>query len=416
MPQTLAGTTSQPNRALDVTIDLWVLVLLIGLVSSKALLAIGMGGFAVTALYAFFRNRPTSPSALGLFLFPMLIFVVTLWSGLQSDNTIVWLDFVAKKLPFLILPLAFYAVRDKMRDTYLTHLAIFVIVTSLVSLGVLANYLMNFDAINVDLSKGKALNTPIDHTEFSIIVAYAAIVSLFLYLEPQHRILKMGNKSTFVLLSVFLTLFIHILAVRSGLVVYYLSMALLLGYRFWKQKKYKLLVGLFIGLLLLPLIAINVVPSIKKKVGYMRWDLKQYQEGKGSSYSDSERLYSLKAGWEVFKQQPVLGTGIGDLKDDCQAIYQRDLGRSLEHYPHNQYLFVLAGMGVVGFILYALSILGPVVLLRGTATPYFIGLILVVLLSGLVENTVERTFSIGFYLFFALSSYCQMTGVWAQRK
>ncbi len=416
MPETTAGTTLKQNRALDVTIDFWVLILLIGLVSSKALLAIGMGGFAVTALYAYLKNRPTTDSPLGPFLFPMLIFAVTLWSGVHSDNTGVWLDFIAKKSPFLILPLAFYAVRDNMQEKYLTHLAIFVIVTSLISLAVLTNYLMNFDAINIDLSKGKALNTPIDHTEFSIFVAYAAIVSLFLYLEPQHRILKVGSKSTFLLLSIFLTLFIHILAVRSGLIVYYLSMGLLLGYHFWRQKKYKLLVGLLAGLILLPTIAINVVPSLKKKVGYMRWDLKQYSEGKGSSYSDSERLYSLKAGWEIFKQQPVLGTGIGDLKDECQAIYQRDLGRTLEHYPHNQYLFVLAGMGVLGFLLYAVSLFGPLVFFRGTYTPYFLGLILVVLLSGLVENTVERTYSIGFYLFFALSSYCQMAGVWAQRK
>lgn len=409
-------TRTTKNNSIDYIIDFWVLVMLVGMLYSKPALAIGMIGFSLTALFFHFQYRSTSEIRLLPFLFPIPIFLITAFSGLQSEDTGVWLDFISKKLPFLILPFAFYALRDQMREKHLSHLAIFVILTSLISLGVLANYLMNFEAINVDISRGKALKTPIDHTEYSIFVAYGAIVSLFLYLEPKRRIFKMGSKSTFLLFFIFLTLFIHILAVRSGLAVYYLSLGALLSFHLFRQKRYKLLMGVIAGLMLLPIIAINTVPSLKKKMGYVKWDIKQFREGKGSSYSDSERIYSLKAGWELFQEQPVLGTGLGDLKHLCQEIYKRDLGRSMEHYPHNQYLFALAAMGILGFLVYAFSILGPMFLFRHTYHPYFWGLMLVILFSGLAENTLERTYSIGFYLFFALSSYCYMTGPWAQRK
>ena len=409
-------TTTTENNNHDLIIDFWVLVMLTGMLCSKAALAIGMAGFSLTALYFHFRYPSKSETPLLPFLLPIPIFLITAFSGLQSEDIGVWMDYIAKKSPFLVLPLAFYALRDHMREKHLTHLAIFVIMISLASLGILANYLMNFESINVDISQGKALNTPIDHTEYSIFVAFAAITSLFLYLEPQRRILKMGSKSTFLLFFIFLTLFIHILAVRSGLAVYYLTMGLLMGLHLLRQKKYKLLIGMMVGLLLLPLIAVNTVPSLKKKLGYARWDLKQYKAGKGLAYSDSERIYSLKAGWELFQDQPVLGTGIGDLKHRCLDIYRRDLGKAIDHYPHNQYLFALAGMGILGFLVYGFSILGPLFLFRNNYHPYFLGLMLVVLISGMAENTLERTYSIGFYLFFALSSYCHLTRIWAQRK
>ena len=192
-------TTTTENNNHDLIIDFWVLVMLTGMLCSKAALAIGMAGFSLTALYFHFRYPSKSETPLLPFLLPIPIFLITAFSGLQSEDIGVWMDYIAKKSPFLVLPLAFYALRDHMREKHLTHLAIFVIMISLASLGILANYLMNFESINVDISQGKALNTPIDHTEYSIFVAFAAITSLFLYLEPQRRILKMGSKSTFLL-------------------------------------------------------------------------------------------------------------------------------------------------------------------------------------------------------------------------
>lgn len=396
-------------------IDLWVMAYFIGLVCSKALLSVGMVGFCGTALWLYIKDKDLSTVRITPFLFPVLLFVITLISGFFSIDKTIWMDFVMKKAPFLILPFAFYAVRSKVAYRYHDYLMAFVILVSIVSLGVLANYIMNFELMNEAIGKGKAIKTPIDHTEFSIYVAFAAIVSLFNYLDKT-RVAKIGTKGTQFLLFIFLVLFLHILAVRSGLAVFY-GTGLVMGcYYFVTEKKFKFLLLFLVGMLVLPLVGIKVVPSLKKKFDYVNWDLHRYRVGKGLNHSDSERLYSLKVGLDIFKKNKLMGTGIGDLKAECQQRYTEQHGQALKHYPHNQYIFILAGMGIIGFIFYCISLLGPLIYFRGFFDPYLLCLYGVVFISAFVENTLERTFSIGFYLFFVLTYFCYTTHRWAQQK
>ena len=373
-----------------------------------------MVSFSVVALFRFRKPLMEGKNIL-LFLFPILIFDMTLISGLNSADLGEWWAFMTKKSPFLVLPLAFYAARDRIALRYYDFLMAFVVIVAIVSLGVLTNYLMNFEVLNEAIGRGKAITTPIDHTEFSIFVAFAAVVSLFLYMEEK-RVVRIGTQSTLLLLSLFLVIFLHILAVRSGLAVLY-GTGLLMGiYTFIKKKKTGMLLGFMVAMFVFPLLAVKVVPSLKTKLDYVNWDMHRLRVDKGLNHSDSERIYSLRAGVEIFRAHPLMGIGIGDLKKKCQDIYVRDLGQRLDHFPHNQYLFVLAGMGIVGFLFYTIGLLGPIIMLWRRMDPYFLSLYCVVFISALVENTLERTFSIGFYLFFVLASISFLSRTWERQK
>ncbi len=406
--------TTKPTDSIN-AFDVSIAVFLIGMVSSKALLGIGMALVCIAALWYYRELLMSNRPLLKYFLPPVFIFVITLISGINSEDTTSWLAFMSKKSPFLLLPFAFYISREQVARRYYDYLMAFVVIVAVVSLGVLTNYLMNFEVLNEAIGKGKSITTPIDHTEYSIFVAFACLVSLFLYTEEK-RVVRIGTKGTLIMLSLFLFIFLHVLAVRSGLAVLYLSAFSMGIYTFFKRRNYKLLIGLLAFLVIAPMIAINIVPSLKKKIGYANWDLSQYKEGKGLNYSDSERIYSLQAGVEIFKKNKVLGTGIGDLKAACQKIYKQRLNRTLDHFPHNQILFALAGMGIIGLCFYLLAAFLPLISLRGHYDSYFLTLHCVVFLSAMVENTVERTFSIGFYLFFLLSSICYLTRTWGQAK
>jgi len=371
--------TSKPTDSLN-AFDLSIAVFLIGVVSSKALLGIGMLMVCLTALWLYREQLHSNRSLLKFFFPPVFIFIITLISGINSEDTSSWLAFISKKSPFLFLPFAFYISREHMSRRYYDYLMAFVVIVSIVSLGVLTNYLMNFDALNEAIEKGKSITTPIDHTEYSIFVAFACIVALLLYTEEK-RVVRIGTKGTLIMLSLFLFIFLHVLAVRSGLAVLYLSGVIIGIYTFIKKKKYKQLIGLLAFLIIAPIIAVNIVPSLKKKIGYANWDLAQYKEGKGLNYSDSERIYSLEAGVEIFKDNMIMGTGIGDLKSACQKIYQQRLNRTLDHFPHNQILFVLAGMGIVGLCFYLLAAFLPLISFRGHYDSYFLTLHCVVFLS-----------------------------------
>jgi len=400
---------------LNLFIDAWVYLYLIGLVCSKAVLSIAMIGFVATAIFCWIRKAEKSFSGLSPFLFPIIIFIITLLTGNNSSDKAVLFDFIMKKLPFLILPFAFFSVKERIAERYYHYLTAFVFIVTVVSLGVLGNYLMNFEQLNDAIGRGQAITTPIDHTEFSIYVGFAAIVSILLNLEKK-KIVSFGTKTSLGYITIFLIIFMHILAVRSGLAVFY-AVALVFGlYYFIKNRQYKLLIGFLIAAMLFPIVAVKTIPSLKTKFDYFRWDLSRYKKGEGVNLSDSQRIYSLRAGLEIFRHNPVLGIGVGDLKAECNKKYIEYVGKPLDHYPHNQYLFVLASMGIIGFIFYLFALLGPVVALRRTLDPYFLTLYGVVLISALVENTLERTFSIGFYLFFVLTCICYLTKPWAQQK
>lgn len=399
----------------SILIDIWVGVYLIGLICSKALLSIGMIGFCVTAAFHWYKRSDKSASGLRIYLFPVIILLLGLFSGLNSGNLELWSGFIMKKLPFLFLPLAFFSVKDHVSKRYYEYLMGFVYLICIVSLGVLGNYLMNFDDLNTAIGKGQAITTPIDHTEYSIFVAFAAIVSMFVFLEKK-KVVSMGTKSTQLLISIFLILFLHILAVRSGLAVLYITAFLVGCYYCIREKKYKVFAGLMVSMLLFPLVAIKTIPSLKKKLGYVNWDITQYKKGVGLNYSDSERIYSLRAGFDIFKEAPLVGVGLGDMKQKCSEKYISYIGKSLKHYPHNQYLFTLASVGIIGFLISMIALLGPLYLLREPFDPYFMTLHGVIFVSALAENTLERTFSIGFYLFFVLTSICFLTRRWEQQK
>lgn len=115
-------------------------------------------------------------------------------------------------------------------------------------------------------------------------------------------------------MTLFLLVFIHVLSVRSGLLVLYLALLVWLLRYVFLTRRWAVAAALGIMLVLLPAAAYQTFPSFRNKLAYARWDLLQHQQGTGANYSDSDRLTSWKAGWEVGKKNPLFGVGAGDLK------------------------------------------------------------------------------------------------------
>lgn len=135
----------------------------------------------------------------------------------------------------------------------------------------------------------------------------------------------------------------------------------------------------------------------------MLWDLDRFREGNGDDYSDSERINSLLIGYEIFKENIWVGTGIGDFQSVCAEKYNTSWGPEKKVlYPHNQFLFILGACGIIGFVLFLLGMYGPWL---WSGIPKFIPLILLLTVASLtfmVDNILERSFSAGWLAFF----YC----------
>jgi O-antigen ligase len=209
--------------------------------------------------------------------------------------------------------------------------------------------------------------------------------------------------SGFAVISLFA--FLHFLSVRSGLLALYVALL----YSTWRYVsrdgnwRYGLLFGL--ALLVIPAIAVNAVPSLKQRVGYMLYDLGKFRSAEGGeSYSDSERLVSLQVGLDIWRHAPLLGAGMGDLPAVTQQTTDRLFPKYVEtpKMPHNQWIYLMAGTGLLGLVLSFLGLLYPLTRLRYRRFYLFSAFQWVIFVSFLVEYTLETSIGAAFYLFYTL--------------
>jgi O-antigen ligase len=328
-----------------------------------------------------------------------LFFFIYFISGVNSENVGEWLHQIKMKLPYLIMPFVLWRFRHMIIKFYPAYHFLFSSVVFFSALAVLFHYCYDAENINKGISQGKSMITPVDHIKYSLFITFSVISSLIIIWKERLHLNKI-QKTIALLACFFLVVFLHVLASRSGIILCYILL-LVLGVLFLREsKKYLLILPLVSIIFLTPIIAYNTVPSFKSKIGYMFYDLNQYMQGEGLNYSDSERIYSYKVGYELFKENLLLGTGIGDLMDSCKIKYKSMFGKEIHKYPHNQFIFTIAGMGLLGLLLFLIAFFYPLSLVVSSKAYLYLFLALLILGSFTVENTLERSYSIAFFTFF----------------
>ncbi len=328
----------------------------------------------------------------------LLVLISALWSG-DVDYT---LERLRIKLPFLVLPFAFASMPALRKKEIFTILYFLLVMMSIISLYVLIDFLVNFDEVMVLLGKGGHLPTPSNHIRFSLTLALAIIGGMALWIEKFH-LQQTSERYIIGGMTLFLFIFIHVLSVRSGILALYLGLFVLAAYHVFAGKKYLWgLVGMA-GIIGLPFIAYQTVPSFKLKVDYAVWDYKQFQQGAGGNYPDSERLISMVTGLELAKENMLFGVGAGDLKKAMKSKYENELaGKYNFRMPHNQLISIFAGTGIIGLIIFLAAFFYPLFYKNNFRQPLFLALHAVVFMSFFMENTIENNFGISMYLFFLL--------------
>ena len=70
--------------------------------------------------------------------------------------------------------------------------------------------------------------------------------------------------------------------------------------------------------------------------------------------------------------------------------------------PHNQFISVCAGMGIIGLAVFLLAFFFPLFYKKIKSDALFITLHLIIFASFFTENTIENSVGVGFYVFFLL--------------
>lgn len=378
-------------------------LLIIGIFFSKALITISMVGLVIVSLRyiswekitAFFNDLTMMPL--------LLVFMVVFLSGGYSENHEAWMTALRVKLPFLILPFVIY-VLPRMKKDFVIYLHFWLIIVSLVVGAIVSiNVVLDYKEMISLLAKGQAIPTPIEHVKYSMFNAYAAMSGIILWREGRHSnthqlwLLRIATVSIVILL--------HVLAVRTGLIIFYISALTYLGLKTFREGDKRKLIVFIASSFIIPIVALNTIPSLQQKIAYMKYDWANYREGNGEHYSDSERIMSYKAGWEIWKSNPILGAGYGDVREDAHLYYDAKYKRSnFFKLPHSQFLLTMAGSGILGLLIFIAGFFTPLLVLRdrSVSTILLFYLYLNYTLSFLVENSLERSISVAFFLVFAL--------------
>lgn len=373
--------------------------------SSEALISIAFIALVCNAvlnrqLLQLWKQFIRHPALLGI----AGIFLVYALSGLYSENTAYFFRRLRTSLPLVLLPFAILSIPRLGRRPYYGLLYLFFLLTLVTCAAVVYNYLTDYAAITALYKKGQVMPTPMRHIRFSLAVALAVAGGFYLYARgfwwrnPAERYLLIGG-------SLFMIAFLHLLAVRSGLLALYLLAGLALVRLIIIRRQFWLGAGVLVAAAGLAYAAYQYVPTLQNKMNYTRYTIHLLiHGGEVRELSDSQRLGSINAGLSMARAHPWIGVGLGDIREAAEAYYEKSApglaGRQL--LPHNQYIFVLGATGILGLFYFLMATLYPLLYRRGYRDAFWTAFHLVMLSSFMVEHTLETQFGLTLYLLFAL--------------
>lgn len=115
------------------------------------------------------------------------------------------------------------------------------------------------------------------------------------------------------------------------------------------------------------------------------------------------RLAIFKCATYIIEENPLFGTGVGDVAADLESVYRKvdfKFGYNNAYDPHNQYLRVCLSTGFVGLTFFLASIIVVVTMALRSQDWLAIGFMIVFCSSFLFESVLERHSGILIYGFF----------------
>lgn len=374
-------------------------IFVIGLIAGRALMSIGMIMLLGNSLLdknlletvqRFIKNR-AALLLTGLFLLFVLSFF---W----SQNTNYFWGRIVLMFPFVGMPFAFQAI--KWERKWFDNLAVLFILVCLAGVGwSLFQYLQDKEAIDLAYGVSHSLPTPFggDHIRFGVAIVIAVSFCLQLF--------KQKIKGHWIILGiiVFFSIYLHILAGKTALLSLYLLFLYEIVVLIIRRNKIAWGLGLLSLLFVLPIIFYFTSDSFKNKINYTRYSFGQFfNETEETNISDEGRIVSYKTGLEVFKNNWLLGVGVGDGQDAMQAAYEKNNIQTVKIlYPHNQFLYLALVLGLLGFCYFLYFFIYLFTRYFGTAT-WLSMLLLIFVVPFLVEAFLNTQYGIALFVFFFL--------------
>ena len=312
------------------------------------------------------------------------------------------------KIPVFILCFSLCTLPPIDKNRYHIIFYFFIIATTIGTISSFINYLNNYEELTKAYLRSKIIPLPVNHVRFSLIVTFSIACGFFLYIKKYYVFTKY-ERWGLLIITIFNIAFLHLMSVRSGLLAFYMLVFFAATYIVFNSK-YKLkVIPIALLIMLSPLAAYYTIPTFKNKVKNTIEDMdKATQPASANYYSLSKRIYTYKVGYDIWKRNPYLGLGIGNIRTETEKTYIRNFP-VIQHFswamPHNQYLKYLATFGIVGFVLFMFSFYYPLFAFKALRKDWFLlTQYAIVSLSFLFEATLDTQLGLNYSILFILAS------------
>lgn len=362
-------------------------------VLSIATLLLGLNALRGTAPRDWIRQKGWLAGVLWVALYAVSFF----W----SDNKGEWGERVQVKLPFLVLPLAMaYPLRLSRQQTSVLMSGVCLLLLSGIAFS-LSFYFRDAAAIAARYGQAFTFRTPAYNCHICFSAFGAATV---FWIAAQWPMLSRAARWISGISAAIIIIYLHILAAKTGLVMLYGAVGLLLMRELYRRRWKQLLTGIVVVAGIVAA-AWSFVPTFRARIGYFRWSFMEYASGRPSAnYSDPGRIYSYKVALHQIGRSPVAGYGAGDVVTAMDAGYDRLFPETAPEnrlVPHNQFLASGMAVGLAGLaLLLVWWLLLPAQAFRLPNRFYNIGLWLLVSVLLFVDPAFEVQYGMAVFLFF----------------
>lgn len=240
------------------------------------------------------------------------------------------------------------------------------------------------------------------HVSYFAMYLLFAIIFVVLFYNDWFKTQKSVIYSSYFFISIFTTS-IFLCSSKLGLISFFISMPLLMIYKFKEYFTLKRAFAVGATLLVVLFLLVKIFPAPFNRFNSLSSTSLEHID-KTSSESTTVRILIWKESLKLIKNNFVLGTGVGDANDKLtQAYGDNGLTGAYEHHfnAHNQFFQTFIGLGLIGFLLLALMTFGS--LIKGILDRNFLICIfaIILILNFLVESMLQTSAGVLFFVFFS---------------
>lgn len=346
------------------------------------------------------------------FLAIILLYFWHVFSGIYTEDLHEWGNHLRRKLPFLLLPVAFLSPAMQRKSVYeLSHI-VFIGAVGFVGLWTGIDYFINYETVQEELMETGAIMIfgGVNHIYYSLFLAYAIIAGGYFAINSKNSALKYS----IVGLTLINIVLLHFIGARTGVVAFYLTLFIVMAYYFvcfrGEVLKGIIVLAVLVGSVIL---SVSFIGPLNQKFDDTLKDFNVILEDKNPNHwSLAQRKESYIKGWQLFKENPFFGVGRGDLGSAMEKQYEKNgtlLIPENRLNPHNQYLLYLAALGLPAFILLLYVLFYPLFNEYYRKDLLFLSFIILAAFAMLPEYILERQIGISFFLYFYCLIYVSLT-------